>query len=134
VTKLITLIFINLVTPKARAKHELLFNEPASGLLNKRSCLAPALGVTKFTTIIAMLFHTSFSCSLSPAKIFNKPTSEFVNRVYDFQSSTQVGQLNVKKIISIAFGNWVTLYAGAKHEFLFNKSVVGLLNIQVRLK
>jgi hypothetical protein len=30
----------------------------------------------------------------------------------------------------MAFGNWVTLYAGAKHELLFNKSVVGLLNIQ----
>ncbi len=30
VTKIITLIHINLVTPKARAKHELLFNEPAS--------------------------------------------------------------------------------------------------------
>ncbi len=28
-TKIITLILINLVTPKARAKHELLFNEPA---------------------------------------------------------------------------------------------------------
>jgi hypothetical protein len=28
--KIISLIFINLVTPKVRAKHELLFNEPAT--------------------------------------------------------------------------------------------------------
>jgi hypothetical protein len=30
VTKIITLMLINLVTPKARAKHEYLFNKPAS--------------------------------------------------------------------------------------------------------
>jgi hypothetical protein len=30
VTKITSLIFINLITPKARAKHELLFNKPAS--------------------------------------------------------------------------------------------------------
>jgi hypothetical protein len=51
---------MNLVTTKVGAKHELLFNEPASaklellfykpeaGLLNKCSCLARALGVIKF--------------------------------------------------------------------------------------
>jgi hypothetical protein len=41
---------VNLVTPKAGAKYELLFSKLASeaGLLNKSSCLAPALGVTKF--------------------------------------------------------------------------------------
>jgi hypothetical protein len=51
---------MNFVTPKAAAKHELLFNKPASvmlpandyifhqaSLLNKSSCLAPACGVTK---------------------------------------------------------------------------------------
>jgi len=31
VTQIKPLIFVNLVTPKARAKHEYLFNEPASG-------------------------------------------------------------------------------------------------------
>jgi hypothetical protein len=41
------LVFINLVTPKARAKHEPFVQQ--TGL-----CLAAALGVTKFTTIIAM--------------------------------------------------------------------------------
>jgi hypothetical protein len=70
---------MNLVTPKAEAKHELLFNKPASGshlvallksildgqqthiklievgLLNKRSYLAAALGVTKFITTTAMI-------------------------------------------------------------------------------
>ncbi len=30
VTKIITLAVVNLVTPKAGAKHELLFNEPAT--------------------------------------------------------------------------------------------------------
>ncbi len=30
VTKVISLIFVNLVTPKSRAKHELLFNKPAT--------------------------------------------------------------------------------------------------------
>jgi hypothetical protein len=49
-TKIMYLVFINLVTLKVRAKHELLFNKPASeaSLLNKSSYLAPALGVTKF--------------------------------------------------------------------------------------
>jgi len=32
VTKIIYLIFINLVTPKVGAKHELLFNKQATGL------------------------------------------------------------------------------------------------------
>jgi hypothetical protein len=42
---------INLVTPKVGAKHELLFNKPVTeaGLLSKSSCLAAALGVTKFS-------------------------------------------------------------------------------------
>ncbi len=44
---------MNLVTPKAGAKHEVLFNETASGLLKKSSCLAATLGVTKFITNIA---------------------------------------------------------------------------------
>jgi hypothetical protein len=41
---------MNLVQPKAAAKCELLFNKMASeaGLFNKGSCLARALGVTKF--------------------------------------------------------------------------------------
>jgi hypothetical protein len=74
---------MHLVTPKAGAKHKLLFNKPASamtpqylpwppsclchiaqggqgkywgviaepGLLNKSSCLAPALGVAKFIIV-----------------------------------------------------------------------------------
>jgi len=42
---------INLATPKAAAKLELLTE---SGLLNKNSCLTAALGVTKFITVIAM--------------------------------------------------------------------------------
>ncbi len=47
---------MNLVTLKAGAKHELLFNELPSeaGLLNKSSCLAAALRVAKFIAIIAV--------------------------------------------------------------------------------
>jgi len=54
VTRFIANNVMNLVTPKATAKHELLFNKSDLGLLNKNSRLAAALGVTKFTTVIAM--------------------------------------------------------------------------------
>jgi hypothetical protein len=49
-----------LVTSKAGAKHEHLFNVPASeaGLLNEISCLALALGVTKFIIITDMIWVT----------------------------------------------------------------------------
>jgi hypothetical protein len=51
VTKYIAIIVINYVASKAGAKRELLFNKLASeaGFLNKSSCFAAALGVTKFT-------------------------------------------------------------------------------------
>ncbi len=57
---------INLVTPKAGAKGEPLFNKPASvqrasskaGLLNKRSRLAPTLGVTKFIIVTGSLLKS----------------------------------------------------------------------------
>ena len=66
---------MNLVTSKEGAKHELLFNELASGhtvvpiksdldvqqmagSLNKSSHLAPALGVTKFILFIDMILVT----------------------------------------------------------------------------
>ena len=42
VTKFVPLIFVILVMAKARAKHEHLFNEPAS----------EALGVTKFIAVL----------------------------------------------------------------------------------
>jgi hypothetical protein len=48
---------INLVTLKAAAKRELLFNPtplPEAGLSNKSSHLAAALGVTKFLVLLAM--------------------------------------------------------------------------------
>jgi len=49
-----------LVTPKAGAKHELLFNNMASeaNLMNKSSCLARDLGVTKFTAMRGMILVT----------------------------------------------------------------------------
>ncbi len=64
VTKLIPLIVINLVTPKAAARHELLFNKQAfhiyfsakvatkAGLFNKSLSSSVALGVTKFFVTI----------------------------------------------------------------------------------
>jgi hypothetical protein len=58
VTKIISLAFLNLVTPKAGAKHELLFNKPETGLLNKGSCLARTLGMTKIINIIDIILVT----------------------------------------------------------------------------
>jgi hypothetical protein len=54
------MLTVNLVTPKGAAKLELLFNELASeaGLLNKGSCLARALGVTKFINMRYMILVT----------------------------------------------------------------------------
>jgi hypothetical protein len=51
---------MNSVMPKAGAKHYLLFNKPATraGLLNKISCSAPALDVTKFTIVRDMILVT----------------------------------------------------------------------------
>ncbi len=50
----------NLITTKVRAKNELLFNKPVSetGLLSKSSCLAPALGATKYMCIKDMILVT----------------------------------------------------------------------------
>ncbi len=43
---------MNLAAPKAAAKHGLLFVKTGLSLLNKHSCLAPALGVvTKLLTV-----------------------------------------------------------------------------------
>jgi hypothetical protein len=44
-------------------------------LLNKSSCLARALGVTKFLIVTDILDHTLL-CYLSQTYMFNKPTSE----------------------------------------------------------
>jgi hypothetical protein len=51
---------INFVTPKVAAKSDLSFHKPAyeESLLNKSSCLAAALGVTKFVTITLMVLVT----------------------------------------------------------------------------
>ncbi len=55
-TKIISVKVMNLVKPKAGAKHELLFDKPAeASLLNKSSHLAPALDVMKFTIDIDMI-------------------------------------------------------------------------------
>ncbi len=51
VTKIIPVTIVNLVTPKAGAKHELFLNKPTSGLFNKSSSLAATLGVIKLIAI-----------------------------------------------------------------------------------
>ncbi len=62
--RIIAIAVKNSVAPKAAIKHELLFNKPASGLgfkagvLNKGSCLARALGVTKFINMRDMILVT----------------------------------------------------------------------------
>jgi hypothetical protein len=68
VTKIIILAIVKLITPKAGAKHELLFNKPISGagLLNKCSCLAQALAVTKFKNVRDMILVLLSCCYLSP--------------------------------------------------------------------
>ncbi len=53
---------MNLITPAAAAKNELLFNKPESSSLNKNSYLAPALGVTKFIIDMDMILVT-LSCA-----------------------------------------------------------------------
>ncbi len=63
-TKIITIIVENLVTLKAAAKQELLFNKPASeaGVSYKSSFLTPALGATKFANVRDMILVT-LSCA-----------------------------------------------------------------------
>jgi hypothetical protein len=55
VTKIIYLVHINLVTPKARAKHEPFVQQTGLSLLNKSYCLAAALGGTEFVTIMGYI-------------------------------------------------------------------------------
>ncbi len=63
-TKITSLILVNLVTPKARAKHEPIHNKLALGLrpkvslLNETSVLALTIGVTKFIIVKDMISVT----------------------------------------------------------------------------
>jgi hypothetical protein len=54
-----------------------MFNKPTSeaGLLIMSSCLAVALGVTKFKSRFHKFIHTLLCC-LSLSSVLNKPTSE----------------------------------------------------------
>ncbi len=68
---------MNLGTPKAGAKCELLFNKLASvaGLLNKSSCFTPTLGVTIFTKMRDMILVTPKG-GTKHELLSNKPASE----------------------------------------------------------
>ncbi len=68
--------------------------------MNKCSCLAPALGVTKF--------------------IFVKNTI-LVTLVVVLKSDLKPGQQSVTQSITLKVMLLVTAKAGAKHELLFNK-------------
>jgi hypothetical protein len=57
-TIITTMTLMISLTPKAAAKHDLLFNKPEAGLLNKSSSLDPALGVTKFIIVRDMVLVT----------------------------------------------------------------------------
>ncbi len=59
VTKIIFLTHVNMVTPKARAKHELLSNKLALGdFIYQKLVLATGLGVTEFTVARGMIWVT----------------------------------------------------------------------------
>jgi hypothetical protein len=101
-----------LVTPKAGAKHEVLFNKPASewrGVLFEH--LSSTTVMTKFVTP-----HLKLG---------------FVDNL----SLTKVSQQSVTKIC-LAFGNLITLKARDEHELLFNKSAskTGVLSFEVYIK
>ncbi len=74
--KIIFLAVLNVVAPRAGAKHELIFNQPASeaSLWSRSSCLAAALGVTIQSNHCSELRPTLLFC-LSRTWMFNKPTS-----------------------------------------------------------
>jgi hypothetical protein len=55
VAQIIFVTILTLVTPKAVAEQELLLDKPEASLLNKSSCLARALGVTKFINMRDMI-------------------------------------------------------------------------------
>jgi hypothetical protein len=136
VTKFIVTIFINLVTPKAAAKHEFLFNKQAfqaylsakvaaeASLLNESSSvtkLVPLIVINlvtpKAATTLELLFKKlAFEAYLSAkvstaASLFNKSSSSSV-------------ALGVTKFIVTILINLVTPKAAAKHEFLFSKEAL----------
>ena len=55
-------------------KSDLVVQQTEGGLLNKSSCLALALGATKFTNVIDMIFALLYF--LSRTWIMNKPPSD----------------------------------------------------------
>jgi hypothetical protein len=57
VNKILAMIVIDLVAPKAGAKHEL-FQQTEAGLLNKSLCLTPALSKTKVIIVTNMIWVT----------------------------------------------------------------------------
>jgi hypothetical protein len=65
VTQIIPLTIVNLGTLKGASQHEPMFEKPTSeaSLCNKNSCLAAALSVANFITIIAMNLVTHCSAT-----------------------------------------------------------------------
>ncbi len=92
--------------------------EAKAGLLNKSSCLAPALGVTKFIIVTDMVLVTlccatwvALRCSTNqPLKLICWTTKS------DLSSTIKCDQF-----ITITTMNLVTPKAAVKYEHLFNK-------------
>jgi len=66
VTKIIPLTVVNLVTPKVGAKHELLFNKPASADQNVKQIpqSAMSLNLESFMIVICLLHSLRVVCVL----------------------------------------------------------------------
>jgi hypothetical protein len=75
---------------------------PKTGLLNKCSCLAAALGVTKFPTITIIIW-SYFVVLPSLTYMYNKHTLE-VGSLY--KSSCLAAALSVTKFTTITIMNW----------------------------
>jgi len=68
-----------------------------AGLLNKSSCLAPALDLTKLTNVRDIIFGHTLLCHLSPTYMFNKSTSEvgLLTSNLDLISTTKCDQNHI---------------------------------------
>ncbi len=77
--------YMNLVTPKAGAQHELLFNKPEAGLLNIRLMLSSSFRWDQIYKNEIYNFGHTLLCYLSRTQMFNEP-----------DSATEVGLLIIK--------------------------------------
>ncbi len=126
--KITALVFINLITPKARAKQEPLFNEPASDIYQRWVCWTFKLDLAQTQQSVIKITALVFINLVTPkarAKqepLFNEPASDIYQRwvCWTFKLDLAQTQQSVIKITALVFINLVTPKARAKHEPLFN--------------